>query len=264
MPPIANRVDYNEISSTYDRRYIADRLMGVEAALVALIREHNVEYALEVGCGTGRWLQGLRTSKIKLSGLDPSTGMLKEAQNLNLPCDLICGRAEQLPFPDATFDLIFCVNALHHFEDPYAFTNQVTRVLRPGGLLVVVGQVPQDRRNRWYVYDYFEGTYETDLARFQTWGTVLDWLVTQGYTRITWQPLEWIRDHKCGREVLDDPFLMKGATSQLALLSDQAYKAGIQRIEAALTQAEKKGEPIVFKAELRLDMFIGYKHSIQY
>jgi SAM-dependent methyltransferase len=117
------------------------------------------------------------------------------------------GKASQLGFKTNTFDLIFCVNALHHFDDPENFIRQARHLLRPEGKLAIIGQVPQDRRNHWYVYDYFEGIYETDLERFPTWGNVTDWMVGAGFESIQWQPLHWIIDDKQGWEVLEDPFL---------------------------------------------------------
>jgi hypothetical protein len=59
--------------------------------------------------------------------------------------------------------------------------------------------------------------------------------------------------------VLDDPFLQKNATSQLALLTEAAYAASIQGIEAALQEAEARGNELIFATDLRLDMIVGYK-----
>jgi hypothetical protein len=119
---------------------------------------------------------------------------------------------------------------------------------------VIIGQVPHDRRNRWYVYDYFDGIYAQDLQRFPTWGTVTDWMISAGFQEIHWEPAEWIRDNKVGQAVLEDPFLQKNAVSQLALLSDAAYQAGLEKIKAALRQAENQSQTLIFKSELRLDL----------
>jgi ubiquinone/menaquinone biosynthesis C-methylase UbiE len=53
--------------------------------------------------------------------------------------------AEKLPFPDASFDLVTCRIAPHHFADVAAFVAEVTRVLRPGGVFGLVDNVsPED------------------------------------------------------------------------------------------------------------------------
>ena len=66
-----------------------------------------------------------------------------------------------------------------------------------------------------------------------------------------------ILDHKVGREVLDDPFLRKDSTSQLVLLSDEAYAAGLRRIEAALTEAEAVGRALIFPDDISIAMLVG-------
>ncbi|MFH1635925.1 MAG: class I SAM-dependent methyltransferase [Chloroflexota bacterium] len=259
MPPTKKHVDYNRIAPTYDRRYAANRLDGVERALLDLIQECGAQRVLEVGCGTGRWLTGIESAARDVYGLDLSTGMLRQARSQSARSYLTCGRGGRLPFRNQSFALVFCVNALHHFDQPQSFISEARRLLRPGGTLAILGQVPQDRRNRWFVYDYFDGTFETDLSRFQTWGTVTDWMILAGFEQIQWQPVQRISNHKYGREVLNDPFLQKDAVSQLALLSDQAYAEGMQRIEADLSDAEARGETLVFAAEFRLDILIGNK-----
>ncbi len=53
--------------------------------------------------------------------------------------------AEALPFADDRFDVVTCRIAAHHFADPVAFVQEVARVLRPGGLFLLVDNVaPQD------------------------------------------------------------------------------------------------------------------------
>ena len=71
---------------------------------------------------------------------------------------LVRARAEDLPWRDATFDRIFCVNALHHFSDRDRFFAEARRILRPGGGLLTIGKDPHAERDEWWVYHYFEET----------------------------------------------------------------------------------------------------------
>jgi len=251
------RVDYDRIAATYDRRFAKDRQDGVAAALLRLARDVSAERVLEVGCGTGRWLADFQPVSRHLYGLDFSTGMLQQAREREATLFLARGRAGQLPFPDGVFDLIYCVNAIHHFDHQRGFVAEARRSLRPGGALAVVGLGPHSRRDSWYLYDYFEGLRETDLERFPSWGTVLDWMVADGFTDLAWRPAEWIRNAMVGREVLNNPFLEKASCSQLALLSDEAYAAGLHRIEAALAEAEASAETLVFETDILLAMLVG-------
>jgi ubiquinone/menaquinone biosynthesis C-methylase UbiE len=252
-------VNYDQIASKYNQRYRDNPLGGIEKALVRLIKGGNIQSVIEIGCGTGRWLAGIahHFPEAHLYGLDYSRGMLTEAQGRSESPELIRGKASQLPLKAGSFDLVFCVNALHHFDDPQEFVAQAQELLEAGGTLAIIGQVPHDRRNRWYIYDYFENIYETDLQRFPTWAAVMDWMVIAGFHQIHWEPVEWISDDKIGWSVLEDPFLQKHATSQLALLDDKAYAAGIEKIKTALKSAETQGEKLIFKAQLRLDMLTG-------
>jgi ubiquinone/menaquinone biosynthesis C-methylase UbiE len=261
---VAHRqVDYDGIAPTYNRRYADSELSNVAIALRMLAERLAAERAalrvLEVGCGTGHWLAGLRQVTARLHGLDFSAGMLAQACQRTDRLFLTQGRASQLPHAEGSFDLVCCVNAIHHFRQPGAFVPEAQRLLRPGGALAVIGMDPNTLPNRWYVYDYFEGTLEADLARFPSWGTVLDWMIGAGFERAAWRLVEWVHDPRVGRAVLDDPFLRKDAVSQLALLSDGAYAAGLDRIRTALAKAEADGRTLTFPSDITLAMLVGWR-----
>jgi ubiquinone/menaquinone biosynthesis C-methylase UbiE len=251
------KVNYDRIAPSYDRRYASNGRQGVAVALQALASALAASRILEVGCGTGHWLAGLDISSPKLYGLDLSAGMLAQARQRQENLALVRSRADQIPFPDGSLDLVYCVNAIHHFQQQPNFVAEARRVLRPGGALAVVGTDPRTHRGGWYLYDYFDGTYETDLARFPSWGAILDWMVACDLQPVEWRIVEQILDHKVGRAVFADPFLQKDAVSQLSLLSDDAYAAGLARIEAALAAAEAAGETLTFPTDLLLAMLVG-------
>jgi SAM-dependent methyltransferase len=253
------RVNYEEIAPTYDQRYVANPLPQVAATLRALVRDLDPVRILEVGCGTGRWLAELGQAGRHAFGLDLSPAMLGQARPhlKREPPDLACGRALRLPFPDRTFDLVYCVNALHHFGGPRAFVAEARRLLRPGGALAVIGMDPRRSRDTWYLYRYFKGTYAADRRRFPTPGELVDWMAAAGFERVEWRPAERIFGPLVGRDIFKNSFLHKGGTSQLALLSDEAFALGMQHIEAALAQAEAAGETLVFPVDILLTITVG-------
>ncbi len=251
------RVNYDQIAPTYDQRYTVSQFEGIAAALRSLTRDTGAERVLEVGCGTGRWLAELQPVIRQVYGTDLSLGMLQQAKQRPESLSLICGHASHLPFPDAVFDLIFCVNAFHHFSQPRVFVSEARRLLRPGGALAIMGMDPHAGRDRWYLYDYFVGTYETDLRRFSSSGTILDWMVAADFDRAEWRVVEHIVHQHVGRVVLEDPILQKHGTSQLALLTDEEYAAGMGRIKAALSEAEAAGKTLVFPVDICLTMIAG-------
>ena len=82
-------------------------------------------------------------------------------------------------------------------------------------------------------------------------------MAAQGFERVEWRPAERILAPLTGRDVFKNSFLHKGGTSQLALLSDEAFALGIRRIEAALAQAEAAGQTLVFAVDILLTITVG-------
>ena len=56
-------------------------------------------------------------------------------------------------------------------------------MLRRGRALAIVGMDPQTEQDRWYLYDYFPGTRETDLDRYPSGEMILAWMREAGFAR---------------------------------------------------------------------------------
>jgi ubiquinone/menaquinone biosynthesis C-methylase UbiE len=251
------RNEYNAVSGTYDRRYEINPLNGVARALQDLIAELGARRVLEAGCGTGHWLKALVPCVDRIIGLDSSSGMLRQAPALPGSIGLVCGSADSLPFEGSSFDLIFVVNALHHFNNKQGFIERARYLLRPGGALAVVGLDVPSAIGRWVIYDYFPGAIEYDQSRFPLWEQVRSWMLAAGLAVRPLRTVEHISSRKRGRAILDDHFIQRYGASQLMGLTDAQYQAGINRIKAAIAEAEARGEEAVFNAELQLKMAVG-------
>jgi ubiquinone/menaquinone biosynthesis C-methylase UbiE len=248
-------LNYDRIASTYHQRYETRKLEDVASTLHTLVERSSARWILEAGCGTGRWLEELQTKDLHIAGLDLSLGMLQKAVQRLPETWLVCGQASELPFNSATFDLVFCVNALHHFYDPHRFIREAFRTLRTGGALSVTGMDPHRGRDRWYIYDYFDETLPLDRQRFPSGGQLLDWMAIEGFQHIDCQVTEHIYHEMAGSEVLDDPFLQKNGTSQLAILTDEAYKTGMEHIQSKIARF---GEKTRFLVDLELTTITGF------
>lgn len=99
---------------------------------------------LDVGCGTGLGL--LEAARVlgpcrKLAGVDLSPGMIDvaraRARASGEPAVFTVGDAEALELPDGSFDLVICNSAYHWFADRSRAIKELSRVLRPGGQLLL-------------------------------------------------------------------------------------------------------------------------------
>jgi ubiquinone/menaquinone biosynthesis C-methylase UbiE len=208
------RVNYDEIASTYGARYASRLVEGqhtIPAALRELVRANVSNRILEVGCGTGFWLSSFGADHA-VCGLDLSFQMLKLAKKKHAA--LACATAEQLPFPDDTFDFVYCVNAFHHFVGKQTFIHEARRVLRSGRRLAIIGMDPHSHRDRWYIYDYFPGTCETDLRRFPPVSQIAAWMSDAGFCEIHDRIVDRLLNPQYGHAVLKHSVLQKYGTSQ--------------------------------------------------
>lgn len=92
---------------------------------------------LDVGCGTGNSYAGeLRKRGVPYVGVDISSEAVRAARAAGLDARVIAD-ASQLPFDDASFDLVLCIEVLEHLFAPHCAVTEIRRVLSPGGRLVV-------------------------------------------------------------------------------------------------------------------------------
>jgi SAM-dependent methyltransferase len=254
---MAPPVDYDKIAPTFEARYRSGLYDGVLAALRTLVKAKAPECTLEVGCGTGYWLWALRDLLPHLYGLDYSLEMLRRGSERDGRGRLVRATAEVLPFRDATFDLILCINAIHHFAAMGDFIVEARRLLRPGGTLAIIGMDPHHGRDYWCVYDYFPETKVTDLARYPSSGQITNMMLRAGFDRVECGIACRFTQNRLGRAVLDDPELQRNGCSQMALLTDGQYAAGIGRIHSAL-RLSKPHQPPIFRLDIAMLMHCGH------
>ena len=170
--------------------------------------------ALEIGVGIGCDTEQLVRSGFNVSGID-LTEVAVEATNARLQhhgliADVKQGDAENLQFPDNHFDVVYSFGVLHHSPDTQKTLDEVHRVLKPGGLALIM-LYHKNSLNYWAhvitktQYDGFKGdwcpierAYTTNevknmLQKFTSVATKPDYLFGTGWGRVNWFAPEFIK-----------------------------------------------------------------------
>jgi ubiquinone/menaquinone biosynthesis C-methylase UbiE len=225
--------DTTEIPVVYDRGRdhgpeFLDLWMNVVASSVGKQRINTI---LDLGCGTGRFTEGLAARfGAEVIGVDPSNKMLDKARrklrDQRVRYEL--GRAEAIPLPNDSVDLIFTSMTFHHFDDARLAARECRRVLRDGAPLFVRTGI----RDRIPFYPYVEffppsrriledylpsGAFVREVFESAGFSTVSSEVVTQqiapGFAAYAEK-------------------LAVGADSVLMRLSQSTFEAGLQAVRA--------------------------------
>jgi ubiquinone/menaquinone biosynthesis C-methylase UbiE len=151
------------------------------ARLVALVEPKPSWRLLDVATGAGHTALAFAPYVAKVTASDITEEMLAEARKLAAErgagnVKTVRAKAEDLPFPDMSFDLVACRLAAHHFDNPRAFIAEAYRVLMPGGVFAVVDNISPDEPDLARAYNQFEKLRDPSHGRclaLSEWTTLL-------------------------------------------------------------------------------------------
>ena len=140
---------YDQFANSYDVAsnigwaYIGVKESEMRKQCLDCIEFHPQMQLLEVSAGTGANRRVI-PDEVHYTGLDLSIGMLKRCQK-NLAkwkkhANLFCAAAEELPFASNYFEVVYHYGGLNFFNDPQRSLEEMLRVVRPGGQVVVVDE----------------------------------------------------------------------------------------------------------------------------
>jgi len=99
---------------------------------------------LDVGCGTGIMAPFVLSKKAHYQGVDLSANMIQEAkkrysgnQTSEGSVTFTVADVEKMPFADAHYDVLMALGLLEYFENPQRVTNEIVRMVKPGGSIIV-------------------------------------------------------------------------------------------------------------------------------
>ncbi|MDD4335470.1 MAG: class I SAM-dependent methyltransferase [Desulfotomaculaceae bacterium] len=126
----------SDFFNTWDGRFCI--LMYEE--VMRRIKAQPFQSILDIGCGTGAILSRALSefAGIQACGIDLSRKMIEKAAEVLGPgVQLVVGDSDDLPWPHNFFDLVVCNSSFHHFPEPVKVLNEINRVLKPGGRIII-------------------------------------------------------------------------------------------------------------------------------
>ncbi|MFO7841335.1 MAG: class I SAM-dependent methyltransferase [Fidelibacterota bacterium] len=166
---------FDRYSDAYDTWF--DEHAGIYASELETIRRllpSRSFQGLEVGAGSGKFAAplGIRT------GVEPSQKMAAKARDLGIK--IVNGVAEDLPFSDASFDLVLMITTVCFVDDPVLAFGEVWRVLRTGGCFIVGFVDKESVLGQRYMRRSGQSRFYAE-ARFFSTREILDLLAGSGF-----------------------------------------------------------------------------------
>jgi SAM-dependent methyltransferase len=115
------------------------------AEVLDLVPVANDARVLDLGAGTGKLTRVLAARYAQVIAVEPLDGMRRILERVVPAVEALPGSAERIPLDDASVDAVFAAQAFHWFDHDRAIP-EIARVLRPGGVLALVWNGPDESR----------------------------------------------------------------------------------------------------------------------
>jgi ubiquinone/menaquinone biosynthesis C-methylase UbiE len=120
-------------------------LLEVERVVELSIEGLRVKTLLDVGTGTGIFAEAFAKHKIRVTGIDPNTELLEIARTVLPDAEFLKGTAEDIPFPDESFDLVILIHVLHETDDIFRTLIEAKRVARKRVIVLEWPYIEEDQ-----------------------------------------------------------------------------------------------------------------------
>ena len=165
-------------ASIYETQLVAAIFEPLARILIERARPELGEHVLDAACGTGivaRLVASIVGPSGRTVGLDYDPIMIEMARSLAPEIEWRQGDLQNLPFPDAFYDLVICQQGLQYLPDQGAGLRQIHRVLRPGGRMVLATWSDLAKSpGHVLLFQALEATIGPDRARPVAWSLADD------------------------------------------------------------------------------------------
>lgn len=144
----SNKERYDKIGIGYDTTRRPDTYLS-QRMFHFIKSEEPAGIYLDVGCGTGNYTSTLQGMGLDFIGIDPSEEMLTKAGEKNGAITWKKGSAENIDLPSETMDGVLVSLSIHHWTDLNQGFEEINRVLKPKGKMVLFTPLPEQTKAYW-------------------------------------------------------------------------------------------------------------------
>lgn len=233
---------YDKIGMEYNRTRKADEYLA-QRMLLHLNPVKGKKY-LDIGCGTGNYTSAYQKRGLQFIGIDPSVYMLERAKTQNKTIQWQLGTAENTGLQDCSVDGVTGSLTIHHWGNILAGFNELFRVLKRNGRIVLFTSTPKQMKGYW-LNKYFPQMLASSMEQMPSYAEVEKALSDAGFIK-TGAEKYFISPN------LEDKFLYCGKHNP-ELYFDENIRHGISSFSSLANQKE------VLKglAQLKVDISEG-------
>lgn len=218
---------YNTIGLGYNTTRRADPY--ITGRMLANLEPAPNGIYLDLGCGTGNYLEAFNKAGYQFYGADPSDIMLHTAKEKCPNAVIVKATAEKLPFEDNSFNGATVMFTMHHWNDQQQGLNELYRVLKPGSRAIFLSFTAEQMDGYWLAH-YFPKMIKRSGEIVPTQQEMVSMCTTAGFSLVNTEKYFVL-------EGLEDHFLYSNKYNPLAYL-DPAIRQGISSFAAFCTPGE--------------------------
>jgi len=231
-----NNIRYDKIGENYNRTRKADPY--IFQRLFELLQTKEDGHYLDIGCGTGNYTALFAEQGLMMSGMDPSSEMLKKAEENQPDILWLQGQAEKTGLPKNEFDGIVGSLTIHHWNNLLEGFKELYSILKPQSKLVLFTSDPQQMEGYWLNH-YFPSMMKASMALMPELPLIKQALLAARFSNFvseTYSVQEDLKDHflyvgKYRPELYLNPEIRNGISSFSLSTHQSEVHRGLKELE---------------------------------